>query len=226
MPTTLAKPKSFPVAPRCAVMRAVMRSCAFVLAVNWVMQGMRGMDGKELAFRLLAEAALAGGLAAMLLAGGMAAGPAWLLAAALAHSLGFTVNGQFWVCARYCPSYRGDMVRLHRFLGRSAEAVARAGWLDEAVVIGSTGEGALGPRSDIDLRLICPRGVVAWIRTNLLLLRLRTAAFLGGVPLDAYAYDRVDSLRRFDPAEPWVVLLDRRGRIAAGFPGRLLTGLA
>ena len=62
-------------------------------------------------------------------------------------------------------------------------------------------------------------------RIDLLLLRLRARAFLSGVPLDAYAYDRPRSLGRFDPVEPWVVLLDRHGRIATLFSDRRLTSL-
>jgi hypothetical protein len=225
VPATPPKSKRYPFAPRSAPMRALTRSCAFVLGVNWVMQGMRGMDSKELSFRLLAELAVAVGLAMTLAACGVGQGVSIPVAAFLAHSLSFTLNGQLWVCVRYCPGYRGDAARLDGFMRRTADALRRAGWLDEAVVIGSMGQGALGPRSDLDLRLVFPVGVGGWLRTNLLLLRLRARAFLSGVPLDAYAYDRPRSLGRFDPVEPWVVLLDRHGRIATLFSDRRLTSL-
>ena len=152
--------------------------------------------------------------------------PPWsqavLAALFFAHSLGFTFNGQFWVCARYCPSYRGDAIRLRGFVERAAAELRLCGWLDEAVVIGSMGNGALGARSDIDLRLVFPKGPSGWLRVNLLLFRLRAQAFLRAVPLDAYAYDDVGSLRRFDPTEPWLVLLDRRGEIGRQFADRRL----
>lgn len=211
-----AKPKIYPFAPRSLALRRLMRSCAFVLAVNWLTQGMRGMDRKELSFRLLAEF-----LAVVLLAALSGLGAAAVVPAAfLAHSLGFTLNGQFWVCARYCPSYRGDPARLHRFLHAIAPELRRV--VDCAVVIGSTGGDALGPRSDLDLRLIFPPGPMAWIAVNLLLLRMRTRAFFGRIPLDAYAYDTARSLARFDPAEPWLVIVDRNGDIARRFPDRRL----
>lgn len=217
MRSTPAKPKLYPFAARSEAMRRLMRTCTFVLAVNWLAQGMRGMDRKELAFRLLAEGLVAAILSLAL--SGLGA-VAVLPAALIAHSLNFTFNGQFWVCARYCPSYRGDAERLRRFLGDIGPELRRS--VDAAVVIGSTGEGALGPRSDLDLRLVFPPGARAWLAVNLLLLRLRTRAFLAGIPLDAYAYDTVESLARFDPAEPWLVIVDRRSDIARRFPGRRL----
>jgi hypothetical protein len=218
-----AKPKLYPFVPRSEAMRSVMRSCAFVLAVNWLAQGMRGMDRKELTFRLLAELVLGAGLFAVL--AGLDVAAAALVSAFAAHSLSFTLNGQFWVCARYCPSYQGDPAELRRFLDETAAELRQSRSIETAVVIGSLAEGALGPRSDLDLRLIFPPGARAWLEVNLVLLRLRAQAFARGIPLDAYAYDSVESLARFDPAEPWLLLADRRGEIARRFPGRRLTCL-
>lgn len=220
----LVKLKRYPFAPRHPWAQAVMRTCLFALAVNWLMQGMRGMDAKELSFRLLAEAAMA--LVLLPVAVGVGLGPMAPVAALIvAHSLGFTLNGQFWVCARYCRFYRGSPEDLRRYRDSMAGELRRAGFLYEAVVIGSAGGGSLGARSDLDLRLVFPRGAAAWLRVNLLLLRLRARAFLLGVPLDAYAYDSAASLRRFDPREPWLVVLDRRGEIVRQFRDRCLVPL-
>ena len=219
-----AKPKLYPFAPRGEAMRAVMRSCAFVLAVNWLTQGMRGMDAKELVFRLLFELLLATGLFAVLAA--MGAPAALLLSAFVAHSLNFTLNGQFWVCARYCPSYRGDPARLRRFMRGVARELSGRRSIDAAVAIGSLGGDTFGPRSDLDLRLVMAPGLRAWMAANLLLLRLRARAFLERIPLDAYAYAGVGSLERFEPDEPWVLLSDEHGRIARRFPARRLMSLS
>jgi hypothetical protein len=56
----------------------------------------------------------------------------------------------------------------------------------------------------------------------MLLIALRARAFLQAIPLDLYAYDGPASLRRFDQAEPLLVLLDRRGRLAGACPGRIV----
>ena len=217
MPAYKHKPFPAPLdAPR---LRGLTQSCAFILAANWCMQGMRGMDRKELASRLGLEA-----LAAVLLLGLLPASPLALLAAlVLAHSLSFTLNGQVWVCARYCRWFRASPARTTAFLARIARDLRSRAWLDEAVIIGSRGGGAgLGPRSDIDLRLITPPGLLGWLRTSLWLLRWRALAFWQIVPLDLYAYDRPGSLARFDQDEPLRIILDRKGRLAAAFPGRVV----
>src|SRR4051794_6143218 len=99
--------------------------------------------------------------------------------------------------------------------------------LDEAVLIGSIAvRGRVnGDRTDLDLRLVFPPGPLAWWRTTLMLLRLRWRAFLKFVPLDLYAYDEPEALRRFDQREPLGIVLDRGGRIAAAFPGRQLVAM-
>lgn len=221
--TSPTKPKLFPIQPRSPVLARWMQSCLFILAVNWCLQGMRGMDRKELSFRLLSEAGcallltLAGGMAGLSLPWSL--GPAVLVA----HSLSFTLNGQLWVCVRYCRFYRRDPAALERFLHGVATELSRLPWLDEAVCIGSRGDRGLvrDERSDLDLRLVFPPGWRNWHRVNLLLLKLRTRAFLAAIPLDLYAYDQPSSLRRFDQRERLLVLLDRYGWLQVLFPERV-----
>ena len=218
---TAYKTKAFPTPFDAPWFRDVAQSCAFILAANWLMQGMRGMDGKELGFRLLLELLAAGILLVFVLPESALSLP---MALVLAHSLSFTLNGQVWVCVRYCPSYRRSPRAVDRFARDAASHLRRLPWLQEAVLIGSRGGAATrGLRSDIDLRLIFPRGPIAWLRTNLLLLRLRTLAFVRMIPLDLYAYDDPSSLRRFDQREPLRLILDRQGRLAAAFPERVVS---
>ena len=218
---TAYKLKRFPAPFDSPALAGVTQSCAFILAANWLMQGVRGMDRKELAFRLLLEAALTAVLLAALAPLG---GPAALAAALVfAHSLNFTLNGQVWVCARYCGTYRRDPAAVAVFLIDAQHLLRRQAWLDEAALIGSRGRSGSewGPRSDIDLRLVVPPGPLGWLWANLLLLRLRSLAFVRAIPLDLYAYDRPTSLGRLDQAEPLRPILDRRGRLAAAFAHRI-----
>lgn len=219
---TLPKRKRFPFEPRSPRLAEAMQSCAFILAVNWVLQGTRGMDRKELSFRVgleLGLAVLLAGIGALWLAPWLAVS----LGLLVAHSASFTLNGQVWVCARYCRWWRGDAAFVERWLERLVTELATLPWLREAACIGSRGDHGFvrGDRSDLDLRLVFPKGLVAWLRVNFLLLRLRARAFLAGVPLDLYAYDSPASLRRFDQRERLLVLLDRDGRLAAEFPERV-----
>ncbi|MDX6750281.1 hypothetical protein SH611_10735 [Geminicoccaceae bacterium 1502E] len=215
------KIKAFPFVPADPRLARLQQSCAAILLANWCFQGMRGMDTKELSFRLLLEALLAV-LLVMALAPVAGVAAAVLPALAAAHSLQFLLNGQLWVCARYCPLYPGDAAALEAWTARLRSELAAMPWLEEAVLIGSRGGSAPpDPRSDIDLRLIFPPGVRCWLATNLLLVRLRSRALLAGLPLDLYAYDRPGSLLRHRQDEPLVIVLDRRGRLAARFADRL-----
>ncbi|MCB1883993.1 MAG: hypothetical protein KDG89_08365 [Geminicoccaceae bacterium] len=215
------KAKAFPFEPRSPRLRGAMQSCAFILAANWVMQGVRGMDEKELSFRLALEAALTLGLA-LPLAAFLPLGLAVALAFVLAHTLSFTLNGQVWVCCRYCRWYRVDPARIDAWLEATTGRLRRLPWLETALCIGSQGEaaGTRGERSDIDLRLVFPGGASNWLRTNLLLLALRGEAFVRRVPLDLYAYDGVTSLDRFRQSEPLLVILDRKDRLRDHYPRR------
>jgi len=217
--STPVKPKLYPFAPRSEAMRRLMRSCAFVLAVNWLAQGMRGMDRKELAFRLLAESLAAAILSAAL--SGLGA-VAVLPAALIAHSLNFTFNGQFWVCARYCRSYRRQPQDLDRYVSTAVTRLQATPWLDSALLIGSQGlgVGTRTDRSDIDLRLLFPSGIIGWLRCNALLLAWRTEALFRRIPLDLFAYDHAGSLGRFNQSEPLLEILDRAGRLRTRFPDR------
>jgi predicted nucleotidyltransferase len=103
-----------------------------------------------------------------------------------------------------------------------AIALRRTEWLQEAALIGSAAAGRLGERSDIDLRLVTPPGLVGWLRVNLLLLRLRTRALVWMLPLDAYAPDRPEDLLRSDPADAVRLLVDRDGRLRRALAGRRL----
>lgn len=216
-PPLLSRPKAkqFPVAIRSPRLAAALQSCPAILAINWVMQGMRGMDRGELAFRVGLEAAVWVLLAPL-------AGP--LGGLVLAHTLSFLVNGQVWVCARYCVLWHRDPTALDRFLARVAGELRELVWLDEAVCIGSRGEARATrhDRADLDLRLIAPPGVVGWLKINLLLLSLRARALVRLIPLDLYAYDSPASLERFRQDEPLLVILDRRGRIARRYGHRRL----
>lgn len=211
----MPKVKEFPIAPRRPWLAAMLQTCPVILAINWVCQGMRGMDRGELAFRLALELGLVLALAPVL---------GWFSAVLVAHSFNFSFNGQLWVCARYCRPWHRDPAALDRFLERVAAELRSLPWLAEAVCIGSRGSrpAAGGPRSDIDLRLIAPRGFLGWLRVNLLLLELRTRALFSLIPLDLYAYDDPISLDRFRQDEPLLVILDRHGRIARRYAHRTL----
>ena len=217
-----AKAKRFPIDPSDPLLAALLQSCPVILAINWVFQGMRGMQGKELGFRLGLVGVIATLVATVATGVGIGPVPGLLVGAVIGHSFNFTANGQPWVVARYCALWHRQPDAVDRFLAETIALLRALPWLDEAVLIGSIAvRGKVsGPRADLDLRLVFPPGAAAWWWTNLLLLRLRLKALVRFVPLDLYAYDEVGALRRFDQREPLGIILDRRGAIAREFAAR------
>ena len=132
-----------------------------------------------------------------------------------AHSASFTLNGQVWVCARYCRWYRRDPAALDRFLHAAAAELRGLPWLREAVCIGSLGRAgwpaATGPISTCASCFRRGRSLAAG--QSAAAASARTRAFVGRIPLDLYAYERPERLRRFDQRERLLVLLDRDGRL-------------
>ena len=216
------KAKPFPLLPKTGPLFALSQSCLFIAVANWFAQGMRGMDAKELSFRVGLEA----GVFALLLVTMLprtSAPEASILAFCVAHTMSWLFNGQLWVCLRYCRLYRRSPAALDHWLLAQSALFGHLGWLDEVLLIGSQGRGrgTATDRSDIDLRLIFPRGFSGWLRTNFLLLALRTEALFRAIPLDLYAYDDLGSLERFDQREPLLPLVDRQGRIRERFAERI-----
>jgi hypothetical protein len=203
------------------------RNCLFILAVNWLLQGMRGMDPKELGFRLLLLALLAG-LAAWLLAGllGLPGLTALALGLGIGHTLNFLLNGQLWVVLRYCPGYRrirpGSRLDQRPARRCGAAGLARRGrahGLDRD----PAGDTAIPRRhrSPADL----PAGGRGLAAHQPLPLAPALSGRLPGLPLDLYAYEHPAVLRRFDQREPLGIILDREVRLKRGFANRRLVWL-
>ena len=200
------KLKTYPASLMARPFTPWLQSCAGVLAINWLAQGWRGMDPGERRFRALLQLT-ATALITALLSSWLPLWTAAAIALPAAHTANFLLNGQFWLCLRYCPNYRNSQTRLNSYLHTLAETVRRYPFAAHAVIIGSAARGQIRhARSDIDLRLIAKPGLISWLQQNLALLSLRAHAFIHRMPLDLYGYDSTAALNRFDPAEPiWVL---------------------
>lgn len=211
------KVKPFPWIREGSPLFGLSQSCAFIMAANWVMQGMRGMDRGELLFRWL----LFFITASLMIRAGLSP----ITSFVAAHTLNFALNGHPWVCLRYCAFYRRSPAAIECWLDRWCARLERMKWLEEVVIIGSRAKRLCAARSDIDLRVISGATVQHWVFTNLLMLAMRTDALFHRIPLDLYAYDRPQSLRRFDQGEPMAIVLDRNNRLRMLFQDRQLVNL-
>lgn len=213
------KAKPFPGIPAKSVLFPLSQTCLFILATNWVMQGMRGMDRGELLFRLTVTCTVCAALSAV---NSPPSGAEFFGVLAIAHSFNFALNGHPWVCVRYCRFYRRSQGAIDVWLDRWIQRLRQIQWVEECVVLGSLARGATNSRSDIDLRFIISNGAFSWARVNLLLLAIRADAALRAIPLDSYAYDTPRSLLRFDQSEPLLIISDQRGRLREMFADRKL----
>lgn len=216
------KKKQFSWMPQSSCLRNLMQSCFGLLAINWCFQGMRGMQIKELSFRLLLES-LAIIWIYFSLPHSLSLWERLFVSLLGAHTLNWLFNGQLWVCVRYCSFYHRKTEALQDFLRETEKRLQSLPWLQEAVCIGSVGNkgSVYSERSDIDLRLIFPTGKLHWLLINLLLLRLRVTALFLVIPLDLYAYNSLSALDRFRQDEHLHLILDRQGLIANRYSGRI-----
>lgn len=208
--------------PENELARRLMQSPIGILSINWVFQGTRGMQSKELSFRLCFELFL------ILILGVILVDFLHPIGATIAsffasHSINWLFNTHLWVCVRYFPIYRRDPGKLSHFLKHTEKNLKKIPWLQEAVCIGSVGDHNCirTARSDIDLRLIFPPGAFNWIRVNFLLLRLRTSALFRVIPLDLYAYNDISNLDRFSQTEKLRIILDREGKVTDRYKSRI-----
>ena len=143
-----------------------------------------------------------------------------MTAVTAAHTVNFTLNGQVWVCARYCRWYRRDPAALDAFLRRAANGMRALPWLREAVCIGSLGRTGTvrGDRADLDLRLVFPLATPPGSRS--------TCCCCGCEPGLSSPGSRSTSMPTTDPSgcagstsgSLLLVLLDRDGRLAQLYP--------
>ncbi|PHS73128.1 MAG: hypothetical protein COB22_02345 [Cycloclasticus sp.] len=219
------KKKEFGWIPKSPLLLKAMQSNAGILIINWAFQGMRGMQSKELSFRIILELIMGTLFYAMIFGSKLDVGGALLLSLFMAHSVNWLLNTHLWVCIRYMKFYRRDPDALRDFLCRVSGEIERKRWLKEAVCIGSIGdkEDVTSWRSDIDLRLFFKLGLMNYLRLNFYLIYLRTKALFLIIPLDLYAYNDIEYLKNFKKNEGMLLIKDEQGAITQMYPEKLVS---
>lgn len=126
-----------------------------------------------------------------------------ILAAFLAHSLNWILNGQFFVVLKNANLLDTEPERFSTYLcGLKARASVNGSVLAVAV-IGSLSRGTMGEgSSDIDVRVIRKKGLLNGVMACYFLMKERTRALLRSIPLDIYVFDSIDAFEaRTDPWE-------------------------
>lgn len=213
------KMKKFGWMPRSKVLGAIMQSGISILAINWLFQGVRGMQKKELLFRLVLEFFVTAMFFLILISRGLNLYWSGVLSILASHTCNWLFNTHIWVCMRYMKIYRRNPDALREFLTKVTSQIQGKQWISEAVCIGSIGDkGDVSSwRSDIDLRLFFKPGIINFVRLNLYLTYLRVWALFAVIPLDLYAYDNIEILNKFKSGEGIKIVKDDEGLICQDF---------
>lgn len=219
----LPKKKKFGWMPDSKMLSKIMQSGIAILAINWVFQGVRGMQYKEVSFRILFEIIVLLLISVLLIPSGTPSIWNFIISFLFAHTINWLFNTHLWVCVRYMKFYRRDPDALREFLGKVSNDIQQKSWLSEAVCIGSVGDkgDVTSWRSDIDLRLFFGDGFLNYFHLNLYLIYLRTWALVKVIPLDLYAYDDISKLHEFKSGEGIKLIKDDLGLILKEFPNRV-----
>lgn len=176
---------------------------------NWVFQGMRYMNGYELAFKLLLDGALTVALATPPLIADPV--PRWTAAFLAAHTINWLINGHIFVLARYFHAVRRDTKDFHQYVESLRERGHARKYLEAVAIYGSYARDALTGTSDLDVRFIVARGWKSAVAGTFYCFLERFRAFLRLFPLDIYCSVELDGLRKLSSDESPVILFDRPG---------------
>jgi len=165
----------------------IINTFIIVLFINWIFQGMRGMQYKELSFRVIIEI-----LCIFLIFNFLKIN--LLSSFFFVHTFFWIFLCQFWLINRYSLNYTNDLKKMNHVYKKIIDKVLKFKTLDEAIVIGSQSsqKKILKINSDLDLRIFFTNGVKSFFTLNLFLSHLRMYSFINKFPLDIYCYDNFD----------------------------------
>ncbi len=202
--------------PSSPVLLRVMQSSLSILLINWVFQGMRGMQSKELTFRLVLEFFIGLFFFYLLFDYPVDLWAKLFLSLLSAHTVNWLFNTHLWVCVRYFRIYRRNPEALSAFIKIVKKQINGIYWIDEAVCIGSVGDkgDVMTWRADIDLRLFFKPGVLNYFKLNFYLIFLRVYALVAVIPLDLYAYNDIRYLDNFKKDEGISLIKDTNANVS------------
>ena len=108
----------------------IINTFIIVLFINWIFQGMRGMQYKELSFRVIIEI-----LCIFLIFNFLKIN--LLLSFFFVHTFFWIFLCQFWLINRYSLNYTNDLKKMNHVYKKIIDKVLKFKTLDEAIVIGS-----------------------------------------------------------------------------------------
>ncbi len=179
------------------ILRTLLRSPVFALAVHWIFQGMLYMDRTELLFKLSLDLSLTiifWLLLSLLL--GLSWGWALLAAFPIAHTVNFLFNGQVWVVLRCFHLISHRRAEFDAYLARLSSRIQSEPSIRWAAAYGSLVREQWHPSSDLDVRMVREPGIHNGLRACCFTMGERTRALFCGFPLDVFLLDGPSKLAR------------------------------
>ncbi len=191
----------------------ILKTRIAVIAANWVFQGMRYMCGYEISLKIILDILIALPLLYLMLEK-LSVGYAFLLAAVIAHTINWIINGHFFVLMRYVAPIPKTEQHFETFIEHMKVSALQWKSIDSIAIYGSYCRGNLHKHSDLDVRVITHPGILNAIKGSLFCFMQRAIAFLSIFPLDIYCIDRMELLDRLRGDEKPIVLFDNTGRLS------------
>lgn len=186
---------------------------------NWVLQGVLYMNPVEVVVKFGLDILLT--VLCWILIGRPHSVIGWLAAWLLAHTINWLINGQPIAMRRHLDWGKNDPRRFIDYIETFERRLQKQSYLAAAASFGSLSRGGYKDTSDIDLRVVMRPGLVNRLRAAIFCVVERLRAAINQFPLDLYAFDLEELLRKMSREEVPVIFYDPDGMLAHVYKDRV-----
>ena len=186
----------------------IFNSPFVIIFINWFFQGTRGMQSKELLFRLILELIFILFFYNIIKLN-------LIFSLIITHTFFWIFFCHFWVVIRYLPFYNNNLVNMNITYKNLIIKVINFKFIDESIIIGSVSKKNKieNINSDVDLRIFFKKGFLEFFLINIFMYYLRFYSFLMKFPLDIYCYDNLSIFKKIDKRDKIRIIKDNKEKI-------------
>jgi len=185
----------------------ILKSKFGVILSNWLFQGMRFMNRYEIMIKILLDTILL----LIILQFIELTILNFLFSVLLAHTINWVVNGHFFVLMRYVRPFPKRESDFEIFIEKFKSIAMKFECVDSVAIYGSYCRQCLNENSDLDVRVVVKKGIVAGFCGALFCMFSRFRALLSTFPLDVFCCVEDAGLEKLRDDEIPVILFDRSG---------------
>ena len=190
------------------VINNLLNTFIMVLLINWIFQGIRGMQSKELSFRVILEFLF------IVILFYYSKFNLWLCIVII-HTFFWIFLCQYWVINRYSSFYSNNLKKMNLTYKKIIYKILKFKSLEEAIVIGSASakNKILKINSDLDLRIFFNKSTKSYFTHNLFLYYLRIYSLINKFPLDIYCCNNLKIIKEFSKIRKILIIKDKNSSI-------------